>query len=178
MIPTKRLIARIGLFVAFLTLLVFVMSVSFREEIQSYIAGDVAQYGRAAVVLAAFLLELFPQYVSPHLIIVNAKILNLPLMQVIALSSAGAIAGSVLGFKIGKFYGPGVLQNFYEKKKLKKVNEKIEIYGRWFIAIAAVSPLPYLPAVFGAFELKWKTFILYGILPRIIGFTILGLIIS
>ncbi|MDP3987124.1 MAG: VTT domain-containing protein [Nanoarchaeota archaeon] len=173
---SKRSLRILGITITLLTLLIFFLSILFREEIQLFITHDAENYGLAAVFIIVFILELIPQYVSPHLIIINAGILRFSILSITALSILGTITSSLLGFYLGRTYGFEIIRNFYNKNKINYIDKKMDAYGKWFLVVAAMSPIPYLPIVFGSFNIKWHTFILYGVIPRIIGFIALGLL--
>lgn len=42
------------------------------------------------------------------------------------------------------------------------------------MAVLALTPIPYFPILGGLFKMKVSDFIIYGIIPRILNFFILG----
>ena len=64
----------------------------------------------------------------------------------------------------------------FGNKIFKKAERGINKKGKIIVAIAAVSPVPYIPMVLGAIKMARKEFILWGILPRSIGIIISAVI--
>ncbi len=157
---------------------IFVLSIMYQENIKSLISKEILIYGIITIFLLSFLLDFIPQYITPHLLIIQSKILELPSMLTFSLIILGAILGSVVGFEIGKKYGRKIIKKIYSKKGYNLLQKRVKKYGKWVIALAAVSPIPYIPIIFGSLGVKKKTFSIYGLIPRIIGLVLFALFVS
>ena len=62
-------------------------------------------------------------------------------------------------------------------KAVNRLTRWINKYGKIVIPIAALSPLPYLPVVIGSMNFSRRNFIIYGLIPRSIGFVIYGFLV-
>jgi len=87
----------------------------------------------------------------------------------------GSAFGAVVGFSLGKKYGLKLSIGWLGEKKVKKIEHGINTYGKWIVGVAAFSPLPYISIVFGALDMSWRNFILYGMIPRAISFILLAI---
>src|SRR3989338_5802032 len=140
------------------------------QNIRTWVTDSVALYGFFAIFFISLFLDLFPQYLSAHMLIVIAKLANLNLSIVLFVTLAGTLLASILGFWLGRRFEENVFKDIFGKKVYKKIDNGINKYGKWYVTISAVSPLPYIPVLFGALDMKCKAFIIYGIIPRLLGF--------
>ena len=62
--------------ISIIIIFLFIASLIFQDEIKSIITKDVLAYGSIIIFIFAFFLDLFPQYISPHLLILQLKIIN------------------------------------------------------------------------------------------------------
>jgi membrane protein YqaA with SNARE-associated domain len=130
------------------------------------------------IFLITFLLELLPQYVTPHIFLIEAKILGFSLIPLLGVLIMASFFGSIAGFEIGRKYGVKVVDRLYGNKEEHKLKKLVKKHGKWIIALAAVSPLPYIPIIFGSIGIKRENFLTYGILSRIAGLIVFALFIS
>lgn len=127
-------------------------------------------YGLFAIFVLSLFFDLFPQYLSAHALIVIAAGLarnNLFLVSIVVLGAT--FLASVLGFSIGRYLEESFFIDVFGKEKYKKIEKGMAKKGKWYVAISAVSPLPYIPILFGALDMRWKDFFLWGIIPRLLG---------
>ena len=155
----------------------FIASLIFQDEIKSIITKDVLAYGSIIIFIFALFLDLFPQYISPHLLILQLKIINFYSTTSLIIIIFGSVMGSIIGFEIGKKYRIKFTKKIY-KKDHKKIQKKIDKYGKYIISLAAISPIPYIPLIFGSLGMKNKTFFIFGLIPRILGLIVFSLIIN
>jgi membrane protein YqaA with SNARE-associated domain len=149
---------------------IFLLSYLFKDQLAYWIGKEVEIYGLVIIFFLAFMLEIIPQYLGPHVLIVEARILEIPLTEIYITIIIGSLLGSILAFEIGKKFGKRIIKKYSSKEFYKKLKEKTKQYGKWVMVIAGISPIPYLPIVFGSLEIKRKDFFLYGIIPRMIGY--------
>lgn len=120
------------------------------------------------------LMELVPQIFYPGAPMAVAIATGFNPHLSIIFSTVGSILGSILGFWIGKKWGFGFIQILFEKNSVEKIVNFTKKYGNIFVMFAALTPLPYLPVVFGSLSMSKKDFFLWGIIPRTIGLFIWG----
>jgi len=136
------------------------------------ISETMANWGLFAVAFYTFILELIPQSISAHLIILLTGLLkiNSPLSMIIILVSAAI--SSIFGFWLGRKIEKGFFEDLVGKKTFSKVKRAMTRYGSGYVLVSAISPLPYIPILFGAFNMKWRNFLIWGLIPRLVGFLI------
>jgi len=173
----KKILKAITVLFAITLVVLFILSLVYSSKIESLLGSNLQSYGGTILFLMGLLIELIPNYLSPHVIIINAYVLNLNLNTTIAFLLLGSITGSFLGFELGDKYGTKLARNFVSKKKIKAIEEALNHKGRWAVLMAALSPVPYLPLVLGAGKLSWKNFIIFGIIPRSVGIILATLIV-
>jgi len=167
-------IISLSCFIIFSTL--FIFSLIYRESLSTLISGNLKAYGLLALFLSSAILDGFPQYVAPQLLAFNAALLGFGFLETILALYIGSVVGSVIAFEIGHCVKRRVAYAFFKKKKIKKFEKWINRKGAWVIFVSAVSPLPYIPALFGVVHVKRRNFLLLGVLPRFLFFVVMALI--
>ena len=155
---------------------VFTISFIFREFLSNIVSGNIKVYGLFALFLASAILDGFPQYIAPQLLAFNAALLGFGFFETILALYLGSVVGSIIAFEIGNGIKRKVAYAFVKLKTIEKFEKWINRKGSWIILLTAVSPLPYIPLLFGVLHVKRRNFLLLGVLPRIIYFVALGLI--
>lgn len=166
---TKKLIKILTITFVLIFLFLFVLTIVYAKEIESFLGSNLESYGAGILFLIAFLIELIPNYLSPHIGIVNAFFLNVSFQTTFLFLILGSIMGSILGFEIGKKYGVTLEKNFLSEDRVDRIEEILNEKGRWGVLLAAVSPLPYWPIILGSLKFSRKNFFIFGIIPRSIG---------
>jgi membrane protein YqaA with SNARE-associated domain len=134
----------------------------------------IQQYGSSAVFVISFFLEIVPQFLHPFSSVFLAVGFGVEVWVATTLCVLGSFLGAVIGFELGRRFGFHVICPFFRPKTIRRTVEKLDQYGSWFLIVAAVLPLPYLPVVFGSLGIKRKTFWVYGIVVRACCFIVLG----
>lgn len=166
----KRSLRIIYIGIAVFFVLVFIFSVIFRTYLTSLFDGGLKQYGLLAMLILSLLMEGIPQYVAPQLLAFNAALLGFGFWETLLALYIGSVIGSIIGFEVGFKLKHSVSKAFLNKKSTAKIQRFVEKKGKWAIFLTAISPLPYIPLIFGVLHFKRKHFILLGVLPRIIFF--------
>ena len=151
---------------------IFIYGLMNYQEIRELAETEIQTYGLVGVLLVSFLLDLFPQYISPHIALISAPLLDFNWIYVFLAVAVGSTLGSMLGFEIGAFSKKKskLSECIFGEEDCKKIEKSLNNGGKWFISLAAISPLPYIPIILGTIGVKRKTFLFYGILPRVMGF--------
>lgn len=175
MVDAKRAINLIGFLIILFTLGLFIYSFVDYGFIKNLASQTLIYYGLPAIFLIVFFFDLFPQYLSGHYVLVIAAVLKMDMLNSLIIALVGAFLASVLGFWLGKKVEGSFFNDIFGRVMYKKMEKGITKYGRWYAAISAVSPLPYIPLLFGALDMKWKDFLIYGVIPRLLGFIVTAL---
>lgn len=166
----------VSIFISFVLILIFFVSIFTKDYIGSFITNNIQIYGIIFIILITAFLEIIPQFIAPHLILINSQIIGFSIFFSVLAVIIGALTGALIGFYLGKRYGIDFVNSIYSKKEIRSLKEKIDKYGKWVILIAALSPVPYIPIIFGSVDMDWKTFIIFGIIPRMLGILMTGLL--
>lgn len=156
----------------FLTVFFFVYGIGHYSSIKELSTQALETYGIPAIFLISFFLDLFPQFLSGHNLVLVAGLLSFNPIVVIITVLVATFLASVVGFWIGKSFEEGVFREIFGKKVYKNIEKGMNKYGKWYAALSAVSPLPYVPILFGALDMEWPAFLIYGVIPRLLGFII------
>lgn len=142
----------------------------FKQELTE----EIITFGLFGLVIFIFLIEFIPQFIGPHIPIIFAISSGINVHLVIVFSVIATTLGSVAGFYIGERRGIFFMCVLFREKTLMKVFRFWSSYGHMFVLLSALIPLPYFPLVFGSLGMSRKDFIKFGIIPRVIGFVIIG----
>ncbi len=146
----------------------------FQEEL----SHTVEKYGFMGVFVFSFVLESVPQLIHPFSSVIFASGIGLNVTIATLFALAGSFVGAAIAFEIGRKYGFRIICPLFSEKTLVRTLKSLNNYGNLFIFISAMSPLPYLPLMFGSLGIKRKYFWIYGIIPRAVSFMILGYLLQ
>jgi len=128
-------------------------------------------FGAASLAVVSFT-EAILQPIPPDLLYIPMladTIGNIPLVIWLWLTvTLSSVAGSMVGYWIGKRWGRGLLGRFSKQVHLDKIEALTLKYGTFGIFIAAFSPIPYkvFGWVAGMGEMEKKPFLLAGLCGR------------
>lgn len=160
-----------------LVVLFFYFSIVKYDSLEHQIKQSVETRGLISIGIFSFILDFLPQYISPHIFIIMNGLMGFGFPPLILLVILGSSIGSIVGFEIGrKMKNGNELLSFIGKRKIEVFKKNINGWKKWIVTIAAISPLPYIPLVLGMFDMSRKNFLVYGVIPRIIGFVLLGIL--
>jgi len=142
------------------------------------IKEEIYYLGIPGIILSSMFLDFFPQLVSPFIVLASAIIAGFNPHLAILFVILGSSIGATLGFILGKKYMFVIANRLISQNKIKKMTLMMNKYGKWAVSLTAISPLPYLPILIGALNFSKRNFIIYGLIPRAIGLTIFGYLIS
>lgn len=133
---------------------------------------EILFYGLITLFIASILVELIPQFIHPYFLIATAASVGMNIDKVVFLCVLGSLLGSIIGFEIGRKNGTRIVPIFFKEKTVKKIFEFWNNKGYLFVFIAAVSPVPYFPIVFGSLDMSRRDFILFGLIPRAVSISL------
>lgn len=128
-------------------------------------------FGPASLAVLSFT-ESILQPIPPDLLYIPMladSIGNVPLVVWLWLTvTLSSVAGSMVGYWIGRRWGRGFIGKFSKQSHLDKIEALTVKYGTLGIFIAAFSPIPYkvFGWVAGMGEMEKKPFLLAGLLGR------------
>ena len=170
----RRDIEIIDVLIALVLVVLAIISLIYYGPLKEKISAEVEAYGLLGLFLISAFMELIPQIFNPifPMIVAIAEGFNTHLAIIV--TSIGSLCGSFFGFEVGRKYGSNVIFSIFDDDAIFKIENFMKKYGNLFVTIAALTPLPYVPIVFGAFGQKRRDFFIWGIIPRILSFIFLG----
>ncbi len=138
------------------------------------VTQQILAFGAAGLFISSAFLEFVPQVLNPYLVILVGIASGIGVYIVTVTVILGSVFGSVLGFELGNVYGPRLITTLLNKDTTIKLLDFWEKHGRAFVFVSALTPVPYVPLLFGSLKMPRRDFWLWGILPRMIGFIIIG----
>jgi len=170
----RREIKIIDILIAMIIVVFAIISIIYYKNLKVQISLQVETYGLIGLFLISAFMDLVPQIFSPVFPMIVLIVAGFNVHLAILVACLGAVAGSILGFEIGRKYGFKYLEALFEDDSLKKIDYFIKKYGKFFIALAALTPLPYFPMIFGAMNFSRRDFFVYGLICRILELVFLG----
>ncbi len=154
-------------FITILIVLIYVISVNY-DSINSFIKENIGLYGYPAIFLFSFLNDAIDQPIVPEVPAVLGVVYGLDVLFVFLCAVAGISLIGLINFNIGRKIFKKKVEEFCSTKKNKKYYDIFHKYGKWSLLLAALTPLPYVTFVWlsGAFEMKFKTFFVFGMLAK------------
>lgn len=170
----RRNIEVIDLSLALVLVALSIVSLLSYQFYKGAVTLEIQAYGFAGLFLASAFLEFVPQILNPFLVILVGIASGLNPDMSILVVGFGSIFGSVLGFELGRIYGIRLVSPLFSRKTMNKVSDFWAEHGKIVVLVSAITPLPYVPLIFGSLNLKRKHMWIYGLLPRILSFAIVG----
>jgi uncharacterized membrane protein YdjX (TVP38/TMEM64 family) len=172
----KQKIKIIDFAVIVLLLAIMILSLWKYQFLNEKITQGAERSGFIMLFFLAFVIEIIPSFFAPIVPLFVNLGAGFSTSLSIFFCVLGSSMGSIFAFTIGKKYGFRYICVLFEPEQWIITNEFLKKYGKIFMLIAAISPLPYLPLLFGAIEIPKKDFLIYGIIPRIIGIITAGVL--
>lgn len=138
------------------------------------ITSQISAYGLIGLFIVGAFLDLIPQVLNPFLAILAGIGAGLNPDLSILVVIMGSMVGSLIGFEFGRAYGGRLMATLFPEKMLVNIIDFWQKHGKIVVLVSALTPIPYIPLLFGALEMERKDLWLYGIIPRIISFAVVG----
>lgn len=138
-----------------------------KEFLQHFIVL-IQSYGITGLIALSFAeSSFFP--IPPDLLLIPMAFMNREMSIIYALiTTAASVLGGIFGHKIGKSLGRPILNRFFSKEKVSKVEDYFSKYGGWAVGIAGFTPIPYkiFTISAGAFGVRTSVFVISSIVGR------------
>lgn len=131
-------------------------------------------YGFVGMFVGGAFLDFVPQLLNPFLVILVGIASGINVHAAVIMVSLGSAAASVFGFELGNAYGPRFIAPLFNRTTMPKILEFWQKHGNIIVLISALTPVPYVPLVFGALKMKRRDLWIYGIIPRVLSFIVVG----
>lgn len=170
----KKLAKRTGLiFLAGMIIVFIVVAINYRyfESAATYMAEA---YGLGGIFIISFLTDIFMQPIGPDVPLIGGMLGGINKYYAYLAAGLGSITASMFGYMMGFFYGEFGIKKLYGEEKYLKWEKFYSKWGCLSVAVAAMTPVPYVPFcwVSGIFKLKLWKFIIFALIPRMIRFYI------
>lgn len=162
-----------------LVILIYIISINY-NQINSFIQENVQIYGYPAIFLFSFLTDAIDQPVVPEVPSVLGVLYGLNVFYVFLIATLGISCIGLINFNIGRKVFRNKVKEFCSTQKNIKYYKLFHKYGKWSLLLAALTPLPYVTFVWlsGAFEMKFRTFFVFGMLAKAFRLGVILLVIT
>jgi len=173
----RRKIEIIGISVSIIVVAISIISLLFYGFYKEKLTEGILTFGKIFLFLSIAFLEFIPQVLSSHFPLVVSILSGINAFEAVIIAVFASLISTLLAFELGKKYGWKFVCSLFESKKLIKITNFWNKYGKWFVFVSALTPLPYFPLVFGALQMSRKKMWVFGIIPRIISFAVFGYLV-
>lgn len=173
---TRRLILNTAIGMIVFTGLIALLAWFFREPLLNVGHWFVDNFGGPGVAIGYFLPDAFTIPLPNDAFTAFGLWGGMPFWQVVAWGSLGSIAGGCTGWTIGRYLisRNKRLQGFMQKRGGDEMVAELRKGGRWFLAVAAVTPIPYSITCWacGVIHMPFPEFVVISLLriPRVAAF--------
>ena len=171
----KIIIRFIVSFIVVAFTVLFALSIVNYSYFQERVSEQLSAYGILALFIFTILFDLAPLVFSPHLAMLSAYLIGIPIILIILVTLIGSTLGSALGYAIGRYYGPNILIGLVKPEQYKKTRIAFNKQARLFVFLCAVTPLPFIPLAYGVLQMSKGSFFWFGLLPRMINIISAGI---
>lgn len=129
----------------------------YQPEVRQFAQTMIEHTGGWGVALGFFVVDAFSAPIPNDIFSVFGRMGGIPFWEVVAWASAGSIVGGSVGWWIGRYWisRNRWLRAWMDAQGGKSV-ERVRRQGGWFLAVAAVTPMPYSLVCWGAGIVKLR----------------------
>ncbi len=178
-LPKEKIGKFMRIFNLFIVFIIFIIGLyAFMNYVETveYFSKNIGNYGLSFLFISVFLLDFLPQVISPDFTLLLALGIGMNIYSAVIITIVASSLGSALAFLVGYHYGFKTIAPLFKQEDLDKTLKFWGKHGKWFVLASATLPIPipYFPLIFGALRMKKSVFIIWGIIPRAIGFIVTG----
>jgi len=165
----KRNKVFLGLFVGIILVFAYYIYIN-TGYIDRYISDFIFNYGLISVLVLGFLADVLEQPIGPEVPASIAIVYGLGALPVFLFTILGSAVGGLTSFYFGRKFLSKKINESCNVGKFNKYCKFFGKYGKLSLVIAAMTPIPYVSMVWisGAFFMRVRHFLIFGIIPRII----------
>ena len=163
-------------FILVLIVIVFLEIWLNKDYLNNLIGKYVQRFGYLGIFVFSLLADLLEQPIGPEVSASLGVIFELNIFLILVFSVLGSWGGSLISYYIGKKYFHHRLKDIAGGKIKEKYYRLFENYGRPILALAAISPIPWVTFCWlaGGFKLKIRHFIFWGLIPRLLRISLIA----
>jgi membrane protein YqaA with SNARE-associated domain len=154
-----------------LTILLLVYSLINYKFLENEITTAVQIGGVVTVAILVFILEGAPVFVGSSVAVASLIAAKTNPWLLLIVFIVFAILGNFVYYYLGYLFGKKTLR-YFDEANIKKYEKIFKKYGMLSMLVMAVSPVPYLPTIAGAFKMSKKDMFLTTMTLRMIRHTI------
>jgi membrane protein YqaA with SNARE-associated domain len=166
------------LIVAAIFLTLTVGLIFYREEIQTFIATLVDQFGLPGLFTITLVMDTIIQPISPDVLTLGYSMSDLNVLTVSLVGGIASIFAGLIGYGIGHIIEEEGIDKFMGRSKYEKAHKLFEKHGFWAILIGSISPIPFSAICWsaGIFKMPWRFFVISVVVTRLPRFLLAGYI--
>ncbi|MBU2522763.1 MAG: VTT domain-containing protein [Nanoarchaeota archaeon] len=165
-------------FNALLLLSVIVLSVYLLSLGQEKISTMALGIGYFGIFIFTFLLDVSFQILSPDIFLISGIIAGMNFIHLTTIVIIASWISGIVAYYLGITHSKIMLDSVMSRKRSRKALAYFKKYGKFGMALIALTPIPYLPILGGIFRMKIKDFIIYALLIRALHFLMIAYIIT
>ena len=154
----------------FVFVMIVIASMIVFFDIEALTADFIKSYGYKGVFLFSFFADFLVQPIGPDVVLIlgitSAQLVPWIVLLLVLLGSYCTMTAT---YFIGKRFGDPALYNLLGKRNYAKMQQNLK-YGKLYLVLSAISPIPYVPYLAGIWKLSFWEVCLYMAIPRTLRF--------
>lgn len=170
----KKVAKNIGIIFILLMIIIFIIVLINYKHFEDEAEYFAQTYGSAGIFVVSIAIDMTVQPIGPDIPLIGGILGGVNKYYALIAAALGSIVASLIGYLLGFYYGEYGIKKIYGETKYRKWEKFYTRWGRWGLAIAAMSPVPYVPFcwISGIFKMKIWHFMIFAFIPRTIRFIV------
>jgi membrane protein YqaA with SNARE-associated domain len=163
-----------------LVIVLLILVIIHYEIIGFFMKNSIKKYMYPAIFFFSLLSNLFQQPIGSEAPGVIAVLLGANILLVFFISALGISIGLFISYYVGKYFLSDKMQISCSLKKYRNYCKIIHKYGRLGLLLAMLTPIPdiFIIWLVGAFKMKLRDFVFFGVVPAILRTGIIFLLVA
>lgn len=144
--------------ITILVIILSIWSIINYKFLKNELENSVESFGYIAIFIIAFIFESIPSVIGPDAPLLTGILIGLNFYFILLILLISTTISALLSYYFGK-KSHEYIKAISDKKTFSKYNKLFKKYGKAGMIIAALTPVPYVPALAGIFKMDFKYFL-------------------
>jgi len=159
--------------ITILVIILSIWSIINYKFLKNELENSVESFGYIAIFIIAFIFESIPSLIGPDTPLITGILIGLNFYVILIILLISTTISALLSYYLGH-KSHEYIKEVSDKKTFNKYHKLFKKYGKAGMIIAALTPIPYVPALAGIFKMDFKYFLFVVTLIREIKYVIVA----